>query len=175
MTQMLRLVIAGICLAGLLVGCSEESAQKSATAPVAAAKPPQKNVPAPTPAAAEEKVEKPKFTYQVEGRRDPFVPLTAARRPVGAPEEPTTPLQQYDLIQYRLIGVILGLGEPRAMVVAPDKKSYVIKKGVKIGKNEGVVLEINNEVILVEEKFYDFSGNVRTNIQEIVVPKREGV
>ncbi len=159
-----------------LYGCSDEPASKSASAkPRAVAKAPVKKAPAAV--AKEEKAEKEqKFAYQSEGRRDPFLPLTSIRKPIGpVSEEPLTPLQQYELQQYRLIGVIVGLDVPRAMVVAPDGKSYILKKGVKIGKNNGVVVDISNEVIQVEEKYYDFSGNVRTNLQDIVVPKREGV
>jgi type IV pilus assembly protein PilP len=67
------------------------------------------------------------------------------------------------------------MGASKAMVVAPDGKSYVLAKGVKIGKNNGVVIEINSDAVRVEEKYYDFSGNVIENIQEIAVPRREGV
>jgi type IV pilus assembly protein PilP len=61
------------------------------------------------------------------------------------------------------------------MIVAPDGKSYILKKGVKLGKNNGVVIEVRREAVLVEERFYDFTGEVRTNIQEIQLPPREGV
>ena len=169
------IIVLFLLVAGLS-GCSDEPASQPATAkPKAVAKAPVKK--APVVAAKDEQATKEeKFVYQSEGRRDPFLPLTAIRKPVGpASTEPQTPLQQYDLDQYRLIGVIVGLESPRAMVVAPDGKSYILKKGVKIGKNNGVVLDISNEVIQVEEKYYDFSGNVRTNLQDIVVPKREGV
>jgi type IV pilus assembly protein PilP len=115
------------------------------------------------------------FVYVTEGRRDPFVPLTRIRRPIGDTGEPVTPLQRYDLTQFKMIGVIIGVGESRAMVTAPDGKSYILAKGIKIGKNNGVILEISSEAIRVEEKYYDFSGNIIENIQEIPVPKRGGV
>jgi type IV pilus assembly protein PilP len=177
MKHKLRLVIMLFMSAGLLVGCSEETSSTPASVPAATSKPPETQVKPPSAKkAAKPKVaEKAKFLYKVEDRRDPFVPLTEIRKPGENKDEPETPLQQYDLAQYRLIGVIMGVGEPRAMVVAPDRKSYVLSKGIKIGKNHGVVVEISEEVIRVEETFYDFSGNVRTSIQEIVVPKRKGV
>ena len=110
-----------------------------------------------------------------DGRRDPFVPLSRIRRPIEASDEPATPLQSYDLSQFRLAGVIVGKGASKAMVIAPDGKSYILSKGVKIGKNSGVVITISSESVLVEEKYFDFSGNVIENILEIAVPKREGV
>jgi type IV pilus assembly protein PilP len=162
-------------LAGL-IGCTEEAAQTPAPQP-------QKRVsPAPQPQAAspaaEQVTEKktPEFSYRTEGRRDPFVPLSMIRRPVASgPVEPETPLQRYDVSQYRLTGVIVGKGESKAMVVAPDGKSYILSTGVKIGKNNGVVVEITSDSVRVKEKYYDFSGNIIENLQEIVVPRREGV
>lgn len=166
---------AGLLLIGL-VGCSDDPASSPAPAkPRATAKPPTQTVPPPTVETVPEAEPEVRFVYEAEGRRDPFLPLTAIKKPVGpVSDEPLTPLQQYDLEQYRLIGVIVGFDDPRAMVAAPDGKSYILKKGIKIGKNNGVVVDITGETVQVEEKYYDFSGNVRTNIQEISVPKREG-
>lgn len=171
------LLLSLLILVAALWGCTEEPASTPAPAqPTAVAKAPAKQVPAPEIEAEEEKDPAEKFAYESEGRRDPFLPLTAIRKPVGpVQDEPQTPLQQFDLQQYRLIGVIVGMDEPRAMVIAPDGKSYILKEGVKIGKNNGVVVDITRDVIKVQEKYYDFSGNVRTNILDIIVPKREGV
>ncbi|NIR47969.1 pilus assembly protein PilP, partial [candidate division KSB1 bacterium] len=75
---------------------------------------------------------------------------------------PLTPLQKFDLEQLRLIGVIVGRGEPRAMVIAPDGKSFILKKGTKIGKNNGSIVEISTESVLVNEKYFDFTGEVKS-------------
>ena len=75
----------------------------------------------------------------------------------------------------RVIGIIIGRGEPTAMVVGPKGKSFILKKGVKVGKNNGVVVGINSDSITVREKYVDFSGEVRTNVQELQLPKRGGV
>ena len=173
---MIRILYFLMIAASLVVaGCGEEQAAAPPSRPAVKAPAPAKSVPPPTEEPAEV-AEEEKFVYPVEGRRDPFLPLTVVRKPVkGESEEPLTPLQKFELTQYRLMGIITGLDEPRALVSSPDGKSYIIKKGMKIGKNDGKVLQITDEVIEVEEKFYDFSGNVRTNIQEISVPKREGV
>ena len=173
MTRWQVYLICGVCILAGLVGCSEEPAPSSPPQKSVAVKtPPASQVP--PPATKEEEQKETEFVYVTDGRRDPFVPLSAIRTPLAVSTEPATPLQSYDLAQFRLVGVIVGKGASKAMVVAPDGKSYVLAKGVKIGKNNGVVTEINSEVILVEEKYYDFSGNVIENIQEITVPKREG-
>ncbi len=175
MTRWFTCLICGIFVCTCLTGCFEDesvsSTSSTTTKKVAAKKRSKKVAP---PQAKPEKKEV-AFAYVAEGRRDPFVPLSRIKKPMSASDnEPATPLQSYDIAQFRLAGVIVGKGEAKAMVIAPDGKSYVLARGVKIGKNNGVVVDINSEAILVKEKYYDYSGNVIENIQVITVPKREG-
>jgi type IV pilus assembly protein PilP len=118
-----------------------------------------------------------KYVYSPLGRRDPFQPLVAVEKLKSTPasETPLTPLQKFDLGQFKLIGVIVGKGESKAMVIAPDGKSYILKRGVAIGKNNGVVREIRPNSVLVKERYEDFTGAVREIDQEIQLPNREGV
>lgn len=167
------LIISLLTLSTLMVvlpGCDENKPAGQPAAP--AAKAPAS--PAPSPVVQVEAPPEPKFVYQVEGRRDPFLPLLAL---AGKSEniEFANPLEAYDLVQYQIKGVIIGFGEPRAMIIAPDGKSYILKKGLRIGKSNGVILEISREKILVEERYQDLTGMTHKNIQEIKVPKREGV
>lgn len=173
MTRWYVCLICGVFIFAGLVGCSEETVTTAQPQAAKVSKPPAKQVP--TPEVTEEEEKAPEFVYVTEGRRDPFVPLSRIRRPIEASDEPATPLQSYDLNQFRLAGVIVGKGASKAMVIAPDGKSYILSEGVKIGKNSGVVITINSDSVLVQEKYFDFSGNIIENIQEIAVPKREGV
>ncbi|PLX85740.1 MAG: hypothetical protein C0617_03420 [Desulfuromonas sp.] len=166
---------AAIALLLNLTGCGEE------TPPPAPAPPPKKVAPAPPEPGVvdavqeEEKEAPPRYVYDSTGRRDPFdIPLNVKK---SAPRVgmPLTPLQRFDLGQLRLIGVIVGKGEPRAMVVAPDGKSYILKKGIKVGRNDGKVVDVRPEAVLVEERYYDFTGTVRKGVQKIQLPEREGV
>ena len=177
MMRWLSYLISGVFVCTCLAGCLEdESSTTGAQSQAVAAKPPAQAAP-PPPVAVEPEV-KPEevFLYTSEGRRDPFVSLTQIRQPVDSgDEEPATPLQSFDIAQFRLVGVIVGKGLPKALVLAPDGKSYVLAKGVKIGKNNGVVINITSDAVLVKETYYDFSDNIIENILEITVPKREGV
>ena len=169
------LMVALMLAAGISGGCGKEEPVKQAPpqAPKAVAKPPAAQVPpseAQTGAPPEAR-----FVYQAEGRRDPFLPLLALKGKASLGREFENPLEAYDLFQYQLKGVVVGFGEPKAMVVAPDGKSYILRKGLRIGKSNGVVREITREKILVEERYQDLTGKTHVNIQEIVVPKREGV
>ena len=171
-------LVIGILVCVCLAACmEEETPATSAQTATAKAKPPAKTVQPPTEAVVEKTEKKEEFVYVTEGRRDPFVPLSKIKKPLVqvVDEEPQTPLQSYDVAQFKLIGVIVGMGAPKAMVVAPDGKSYVLAKGVKIGKNNGIIIDITSEAVSIKETYYDFSGNVIENIQEITVPRREGV
>jgi len=163
-----------LMVVALTSGCSDEGSQP---APAVDAK--QKVRPPKVQAEVEVTPEDAKvestFAYDPSGKRDPFEALLAVRKPIVPDAAPLTPLQEYDLGQFRLIGAIIGKGEPRAMVEAPGGKPFMLKKGIKIGKNNGVVLEITKAAVVVEEKYYDFSGAVRTTVNKIKFPPREGV
>jgi type IV pilus assembly protein PilP len=159
----------------VLTGCGEKTPEPGpAPTPKKVATPPsEKGKPVPSPEDISE-LSPPPYRYDPTGRRDPFESLLDVKKPVST-EVPLTPLQKFGIGQLRLIGVIVGKGEPRAMVVAPDGKSYILKKGIKVGKNDGKVVDINQDAVVVEESYADFSGEVRTGIREITLPRKEGV
>lgn len=165
-----------IALLGLLAGCTEE---QPPAPPVV--NPPEKIVaPIPQVDTAPAPVEMappapPAYVYNALGRRDPFKALIEVKKIVPVPSaEPLTPLQRVELSQLRLLGVIVGKGEPTAMVSDPGGKSYILKKGIKVGMNNGVVVGIDTAGVAVEEKFYDSAGEILKDIQKIELPKREG-
>lgn len=157
-----------------LAGCEEEPAPSPP--PVTKAVPKAEPAKPAASVAVEEAAPLAVYVYNPVGKRDPFKSPVMAMR-VIAPEsqEPLTPLQQFDLEQLKVVGVIVGKGEPTAMVIVPGGKSFILRKGVKVGKNQGVVVRITPESVEIEEKYYDFSGELRKAIQQIRLPMREGV
>lgn len=114
------------------------------------------------------------FVYQVENRRDPFMSLLQIRKPLADEAEPLTPLEKFGLKELKLCAVILGKGQPRAMVEAPDKKAYILTVGVKVGRNHGVVTQITTDGVTVEERFRDFAGKSRTETKVMTLPDGKG-
>ncbi|NIS23132.1 hypothetical protein GWN28_03540 [candidate division KSB1 bacterium] len=172
-----RIIFISLLSAAFLFGCGDGGNDTaSSPKPTASKKRQKKTTPAPIPVEEKDAPAETAYTYNPVGKRDPFDSLLDIKRPV-APEqtEPLTPLQKFGLQQLRLLGAVVGLEEPKAMVIAPDGKSYILRVGTKVGKNNGTVIDINPEAVLIEEVYYDFSGSVKKNIKKLKLPEREGV
>ena len=165
-----ELLKASLLALGLLAGCDKDQPAPPPPPPQAVAKPPVKVV-SPPAEAPKGPAEETRYVYQVEGRRDPFVPIVGK----AVAKFTENPLESFDLMQFQIKGMIIGLGEPKALVAAPDGRTYILKKGLRIGKSNGVIRDIDRERILVEEQYQDLTGATHTNIQEIKVRKRGGV
>jgi len=142
----------------VLAGCKKER-KKQKSLPVAA----------PTAVIRKDIVEvketkkAPKFIYTSEGKRDPFKTfIKKAKVKKVKSTIPLTPLQEYDITQLRLTGIISGLNENKAMVTDPAGKGYILKKGTLIGKNFGRVEKISKNEVVVIEDVQDFLGNIIT-------------
>lgn len=86
--------------------------------------------------------------------RDPF------RKPI--PEATTvvirTNLEQYPTSSFKLLGVISGLNRLRALLLAPDGKTYFVTERMKIGLKGGIIRKIHPDFIQVREKLVNFVG-----------------
>jgi len=122
------------------------------------------------------------FTYDPTGKPDPFVPLVteipASRQlsrtavPSAVSESDLTPLQKYDLSELKLVAIILqGNSEPTAMVEDKAGYGYIIKKGMLIGKNNGIIKEINGSGVVVDEKTVDTTGVEKTKTTTLTITK----
>ncbi|WP_303720122.1 pilus assembly protein PilP [Malonomonas rubra] len=172
MRQQPFLLILFIACGFLVVGCEKEQPPAPSVSSKTSAKPPVASVGAPKVEEEQSAPAETKFVYQIEGRRDPFVPLVATKRTAEFFENP---LEAFDVQQFMVKAVIVGMGETKAMVISPDGSAYILKVGMRLGKANGVIKEVNRERIVVEEQYQDITGKVRKNIQELKVPVREGV
>lgn len=104
------------------------------------------------------------YEYSGATRRDPFSPFFGSdgdeivEEGVEGEEEPVqavTPLQRFDLDQIKLLGVIWGVKNPRAMMKDPTGKIHVVTKNAKIGRNKGYIAVIREGELVVVESFDD--------------------
>jgi len=112
----------------------------------------------------------------VPGERDPFRPFTLDFQPKAvAEDEFLTPLQRYDLAQLTVAGVMLDLEPPRAMVQDDAGMGYIVTPGTLIGRQHGVVTDVQPRRIIVEETYVDFYGREQVRQAIMEMPADEAV
>jgi type IV pilus assembly protein PilP len=95
--------------------------------------------------------------YDPAGRRDPFAPVLDQLTP-GQVDMSLPPLQRVGLTDMNLIAVIWGAYGYTAMLQMPDGNGYAVRKGTRVGPNNGVVSAITEKGIVVQERFTDVYG-----------------
>lgn len=92
------------------------------------------------------------YIYDPKGRRDPFRPyVETAPLEQGELSGPLLPLQQFDLDQLTLVGIIWNVNDPKAMFVDPRKQVHVVRRDERIGRRSGYIAVIREgEVVVVE-------------------------
>lgn len=166
----LFLLLSAFCLLlTVFTGCKKEEV----AAPPAA---PAKKAAAPVQAAMTT-AKKEEYVYEPSGRRDPFKPfieLEGKKASVRVSSTASiTPLETYDLSELRLVGVIILPGKKVAMVEDPAGKGYNVKEGTLIGINEGKVVEVLKDEVVVEEKYRDELAKIRSRRVSIKIPKEQ--
>ncbi len=118
-------------------------------------------------------LEFPGASYDPSGRRDPFLPMYQPGQQVE-PDSSLPPLQRVGLTELSLIGVLWGNYGYTAMVQTPDGKGYSIRRGTRIGPNNGVVSSITERGIIVQERFTDVYGNKQEREYVKLLHPKEG-
>ena len=91
------------------------------------------------------------YFYTIKSSRDPFEsPISKIRAPEK--ERRRTPLEKWDIGKYKLIATLYTKNVNLAMVEDPDGNGFVLRKGLKIGLNNGFVVGISNKEVVVRER-----------------------
>jgi Tfp pilus assembly protein PilP len=115
------------------------------------------------------------FTYEAAGRRDPFrsYEWEHMKRELAAAAQ-SGPLEQYDLSQLSLVGVVWDVGRARALVQDPSGMTYVVAAGARMGKNQGLVTRIDDNLVVVRERYVDLYNNESTKDVELRIRASDG-
>jgi type IV pilus assembly protein PilP len=119
----------------------------------AAAKPTKATTAEAAPAAAVEAKAEPEWAYSSVGKRDPFRSWVAdvALGNASLQTRCASALGRFELEQLKLVAVVTGLEDPVAMVEAPNRVGYSVRRGACIGKNGGVVAAVRSGEVIVSE------------------------
>jgi Tfp pilus assembly protein PilP len=113
------------------------------------------------------------FVYNAVGRRDPFRSFILDRLHEDEAET-KGPLEEYDLSQLEVAGLVWKAEKRRALVIDPSGQGYVVEEGDKIGKNNGRVLEIGDSSMRVREEYVDFHGEATTKEIQMRIRQSQG-
>lgn len=114
------------------------------------------------------------ISYDPSGRRDPFAPIIENHHQ-GESDAVLPPLQRIGLTELSLIAVVWGAYGYTAMVQTPDGKGYSIRRGTRVGPNNGVVSSITERGIIVQERFTDVYGNKQEREYVKLLHAKEGI
>jgi type IV pilus assembly protein PilP len=110
-------------------------------------------------------------------QKDPFKPFVAETKasPVAKKNRfgQVLPILNFDVPQFKISGIIIGLKEHSAMVVDPTGKPYVVKTGMDIGRNNGRITKIAPNFIDVFEQYRDENGKLIKKTVRLTLPKKE--
>lgn len=102
----------------------------------------------------------PDIPQDILSKRDPFKMPNIAKG-----EGPHSALESFPTEQFKLLGILNGPTQRRAMIAAPNGRTYFVKEKMAIGQRSGVIKKITDSSILVREKTLNVLGaeeNVET-------------
>lgn len=126
--------------------------------------------------------------YDSKGKIDPFIPLikaelkkagggttvAAANKTDRKKRKPTTPLERIELSQLSLRAIVRSAQGNKALVEETSGKGYVVTKGTFIGVNQGTVIDIQKDRVIVEEEVESLQGDITLKTRELRLPKPSG-
>jgi len=124
--------------------------------------------------------------YDPKGKIDPFIPLVreepkktgnvvvATKKVDREKRKPTTPLERIELSQLSLRAIVRSAQGNKALVEEASGKGYVITKGTFIGINQGTVIDIQKDRVIVEEEVESIQGDITLKTRELRLPKPSG-
>jgi type IV pilus assembly protein PilP len=113
-------------------------------------------------------------------KTDPFkayAPAVAAPTPVAPQAAPVRtgdqlPIQSFDVARFKLVGIIAGINQNRALVIDPTGKGYVVQEGMEIGINQGHITRITASSVEVIESFKADNGRIKKRKVVLTLAKK---
>lgn len=118
-------------------------------------------------AALPDDAPRPGFVYDPAGKRDPFRPFDFS--PQRSEREDLSPLERYEIGQLKLTAVLDGFDEPTAVVENAAGRGFTVKRGTRIGPNQGVIAEILKDKLVIVETTTDFTGATKSRTIELLI------
>ncbi|MFZ2198175.1 MAG: pilus assembly protein PilP [Thermodesulfovibrionales bacterium] len=121
----------------------------------------------------EPKVEKEIYVYDAKDRRDPFMSLVQAAKPKAQRKKGASPIEIFDVDEIKLIAIAWDSKQYYALITMPDSKSFTIRKGMTLGLNNGKVMDITKDSVLIQEQIKDYRGQTKSKDTILKLRKEE--
>jgi type IV pilus assembly protein PilP len=157
----------------LMARLKRKKAEKVVQAPKPAAAPGAPGAPGVPDAPAFAPVTDKEFSYDPTGLRDPFRSFEW-ERDLLAETEMRGPLEEFDVSQLSVVGVVWNVGNARALIQDPSGQGFIVSEGARVGKNEGRIIKIDDSVVVVKETYVDLMGQESTKDIELRIRRSEG-
>lgn len=113
------------------------------------------------------------YFYDPRGKRDPFRSFRFVDDD-GSKSKEFGPLGDFELAQLELSAVIWDANNPRALILDPGGRAYIVREGSQIGKNSGQVIHIGDNLVLVKETYENLAGERTTKDVELRIRLSQG-
>lgn len=113
------------------------------------------------------------FVYDPTDKRDPFRSFVLEKAREAAKQE-GGPLERFDVNQLTVLAVIWDTNVPRALVADPSGRGYIVSEGTRVGKNEGRITRIEDNVVMVKETYTNWLNERTTKDIQMRVHRGKG-
>lgn len=113
------------------------------------------------------------YRYDPTGKPDPFKSFLKQVQLVKDAAA-LSPLERFDLSQLTITGIIWSTKRPRALVEDPTGKGYIVGVGAGIGKNQGRIVRIEDNRVVVKETYVDFHHKATSKEVDLYLYERHG-
>lgn len=171
---MSRLILIILIAVVAVSGCKKETAKPAAQKTEKAQKSEAVKKEAASPQVEPPKVESETYTYESRGRRDPFFSIiTAAKQQAEKKKKGVSPVENYDVSDFRLIAIAWDNNQYYSLISLPDGKSYTIKQGMTLGLHGGKVHQITMDSVVIREYVKDYKGELKSKDTILKLRKEE--
>ena len=114
------------------------------------------------------------YFYDPRDKRDPFRSFRFLTSTGDQDKTEYGPLADFELAQLELQAVIWDANNPRALILDPGGRAYIVREGSQIGKNSGQVIHIGDNLVLVKETYENLAGEETTKDVELRIRLSQG-
>jgi len=118
------------------------------------------------------------YSYDSRGKRDPFLSLVMMFKQKPERKKGTNnPFASYSVDELNLLAIAWDDQKYYALIMLPDKKSYTITEGMKLGLyggDGGTVQKITKDMVIIRENVKDYRGEIKPKDSILKLGKEGG-